>query len=450
MAMYDVAVIGGGPGGYAAALSALKRGGKVVVVEAADVGGTCVNRGCIPSKVWLRAASYLRGISAGAEFGVKATLQAVDLNTIVERKDGVAAEIRMGMEAMLQGGGVELVRGTASLTGRQQVAVGDEQLEANAVVIATGSRPVIPDVDGLADAATTTDDILQMTEVPASVLVLGGGPVEVEMTCILRAFGADVYLAAGAEGLLPLEDDETSQRIARALFEQGVEVFPNLSLGSVQPFGELYEASLTGPKEASVQVATVLVCSRKPNLEGLGVEAVGVELDDDGSIRVNDNLETTAQGVFAVGDVTGGWMLSHAASAMGNVAGENAMGQSTTFEARLVPRGLWAFPEMGSVGLTEEEAEDQGIEVEVGDLPYAVNGLAMAENEVDGSVKIVADAQYGEILGVHIVGARATELIGDAVLAMQLEVTAQELAKSIRLHPAYSETLVDAARAMGG
>jgi dihydrolipoamide dehydrogenase len=436
--MYDVAVIGGGPGGYAAALKASQLGGKVVLIESGEIGGTCVNRGCIPSKIWMRAARYLRDVQAGAEFGIKANLE------------GVSAEIRMGMEALLQGNGVELVNGRASFRSSRQVAVGDQLLEAKKIIIATGSRLEIPQIDGLADAATTTDEILEMASVPASALVVGGGPVEVEMACILRAFGSEVHLAAGPDGLLPREDDETGQRVARALWEQGVSVVPNLALGSVAKSGEGYAASLSGPEEKTVQVETILVSARAPNTANLELGAAGVGLDEDGSVRVNDRLETTVEGIYAVGDVTGGWMLSHAASYMGTVAAENAMGQSTTFPSRLVPRGVWAFPEVGSVGLTEDEAEDQGIEVEVADLPYAVNGLAMAENEVDGSVKIVSDTEYGEILGVHIVGARATELIGEAVLAMQLEVTAQELAKSIRLHPTFSETLVDAARAAGG
>jgi len=237
--------------------------------------------------------------------------------------------------------------------------------------------------------------------------------------------------------------------VAKAFFDQGVEVLQG-PLAEVRRAGERWAVGTSGAKARTVDVDRVVVCGRRPNTSGLGLDAAGVAIEPDGSIRVDGRLETSAKGVYAVGDAAGGWMVSHAASAMGNVAAENAMGGSAAFRADLVPRGIWGLVEVGAVGISEEEAEDRGLEVEVGDYPYAVNGLAMAEDRVEGSVKIVADARYGEILGVHVVGARATELVGEAVLAMQLEVTAQELGRSIRLHPTFSEVLVDAARALGG
>lgn len=447
--MYDVAVIGGGPGGYAAAIRATQLGGRAALVEAGEIGGTCVNRGCIPTKIWLRAAYLLNQIRRGEEFGIKAEVSEPDLETLVARKDGIAGEIRMGMEALLGNNGVKLVRGRGVLKSPREVEVEGEVLEAKKIVLATGSTLSAPEIPGLEEAGLTTDQIIEMTKVPDSILVWGPGPIEVETAAFLNAFGCKVSLAADSSRLLPREDHETGQRLAQALREQGIEILTGFSLDSVKKnkkSGGGFTAALSGPEERTVEAAHVLISRRKPNTAGLGLEAAGISLNDEGGIAVNDRLETSAAGVYAVGDAVGGWMLSHASSAMAVTAAENAVGQDRAFPFHLIPRGLWTFPQVGAVGLSEEEAERQGHEVEVGDFPYSINGLAMARGEVDGAVKIVSDAEYGEILGVHIVGEGATELIGEAALAMQLECTADELAHSIRVHPTFSEAVMDAAR----
>lgn len=445
--MYDVIVIGGGSGGYAAAIRASQLEGKVALVEAAEIGGTCVNRGCIPTKVWLRAAHLLHWVRMAEEFGIKAPVQELDLQTIVARKNGVSGDIQMGMEGLLGNNSVEVVRGQAVLKSPTEVNVEDTILEAKRIILATGSSLSLPAVPGLEEAALTTDQVLEMTEVPSSVLIWGSlGPIEVEMATLLNIFGCKVVLVSESRRLLPREDGDTSQRLAKALREQGVEVLPRLALESAQKAKEGYACLLSGPEERTVEVEKILVSSRKPHTAHLGLEEVGVQLNEDGSIQVNDRLETSVEGIYAIGDATGGWMLSHASSSMAVTAAENAMGNSRKFPFHLIPRGIWTIPQVGAVGLSEEEAEERGIEVDVGDFPYSINGLAMARNEMSGAVKIISDARYGEILGVHIVGANATELVGEAVLAMQLEATVPELARSIRVHPTFSESVVDAAR----
>lgn len=444
--MQDVIVIGCGPGGYAAAIRAAQLGGKVAVVEAAETGGTCVNRGCVPAKVWHQASSILQAVRRGEAFGICTGDHRLDLKVLVERKNGVSAEIRLGMEGLLANNGIQLIRGRAVLKSAHQVLVEGTTWEAKNVILATGSSLSFPDIPGLKEAAVTTDQVLEMTEVPASVLVLGAGFIEVEMANILNTFGAKVVVAADSARILPREDHDTSQRLAQALREQGLELVTRSSLKSVEKTQTGFVCTLAGAKEQAVAVARVLVCSRKPSTAGLGLEALGVGMQEDGAIRVNDHLESSLKSLYAVGDCTGGWMLSHAASSMGIAAAENAMGQTTRFPFHLIPRGSWTSPEVGSVGLSEEEAEKQGKEIEVGVFPYAINGLAMCRNEVDGAVKVISEAKYGEILGVHIVGSQATELVGEAVLAMQLECTAREFARSIRVHPTFSEAVVDAAR----
>ncbi len=450
--MFDVLVIGGGPGGYAAAIRASQLGGKAALVECAEIGGTCVNRGCIPGKIWMRAAALLHLMRGAREFGIKAAIEPVDFKTIVDRKNGVSGEIRMGMEALLQNNGVEVVRGRAVLKSPREIDVEGRVHEAKRIIIATGSSLAFPAIQGLKEAAITTDQVLEMTQTPSSILIRDSGCIEVEMAFLLNTFGCKVVLATESPRILPMEDHDTSQRIAQSLREKGVEVLTRHALKSVSKSesGAGWSCVISGAKERSVEVQNVLVASRKPALTDMGIQQVGVELNEEGGIRVNNRLETSVQGIYAIGDATGGWMLSHAASSMAITAAGNCMGKTGVYPFHLIPRGLWTFPEMGAVGMSEEQAEKKGLEIDVGSFPYAINGLAMTRGQVEGAVKIVSNARQGEILGVHIVGAGATDLVGEAVLAMQLEATVNELARSIRLHPTYSETVVDAARDAAG
>ncbi|GAB4283176.1 MAG: dihydrolipoyl dehydrogenase [Deferrisomatales bacterium] len=444
--MYDLVVIGGGPGGYAAALQASELGGKVALVEAAALGGTCVNRGCIPTMVWLQAAERLRALRTAEALGITARVEGVDAGAVVARKEAVVEQIRAGMAGILEGREIHVVSGRAEVEAPGRVRVGDRVLEGRALVIATGSRSEIPAVEGLDQAATPAEAVPDLAEIPSSVLVWGGGPMDVEMAGLFRSLGAEVHLAAGPDGLLPREDDDTAARVAKALFDLGVRVHLNRALEAVRRSGDGWEAHLSGPGAEPVRVERVVTSARRAHSEGLGLEEVGVARAPDGSVRVNARLETSVPGIYAAGDVTGGWMLSHAATAMGRVAARNALGGSATFASHLVPRGIWGVPEVGSVGLTEEQAEEEGFEVAVGEFPYAANGLAAAQGEGEGAVKIVSERRCGEILGVHIVGKGATELLGEALLAIQLEATAGEWARGMRLHPTFSESLVEAAR----
>ena len=444
--MYDVVVIGGGPGGYAAAIRASQLGGKVALVEAAEIGGTCVNRGCIPTKVWLHAANLIQLIKRADEFGIKTSAEEIDLQSLVTRRNGVSSDTRMGMEGILRNNGVELIRGVGVLKSPREIDVDGTIFEAKKMILATGSRLDIPDIPGLEEAALTTDQVLEMEKVPSSVLVCGSGPIELEMATLLNAFACKVYLVPGPDGLLPREDRTPRQWVTKGLKQQGVELLRRFTLESVHKSKKQYKVKLSGPEDRTLDVERVLVASRKPNIAHLGLEKIGVRLNETGGIWVNERLETSVGGIFAIGDATGGWMLAHASSAMGITAGENTMGKKYTFAFHLIPRGIWTLPEVGAVGLTEKEAKKKGMDLQIGDFPYSIDGLAMARNQMEGSVKIISDARYGEILGVHIVGACATELIGEAVLSMQLEATVQELSKSIRVHPTFSESVVDSAR----
>jgi len=444
--MHDVIVIGGGPGGYAAAIRSSQLGAAVALVEADQIGGTCVNRGCIPAKIWHQAAYYREAIKKAPEFGLKAELVETDLKTIVARKDGVSADLRMGMSGLLKNNKIEVITGQGSFKTPGTVHVGNRVLEAGKIIIATGAVPAVPDIPGLNQALMTTDQIFEMTGVPGSVLVCGADFIEVEMASILNRFGAKVFMAFETPRILPGEDGDTGQRIGKALREQGIEIIPRATLTSVKKIANRFNAVLKDPEEKQITIDRVLVAGHKPNIQGLGIEQAGITLNPDGFIGVDAYLKTSRDDIYAIGDITGGRRLSYAATAMGVAAAENAMGQNRPFPSRLIPRGLYAMPEAASVGLSEEEAEDQGYEVETGQFPLSINGLAMAYGELEGSIKIVSDAAYGEVLGIHIVGGRATETIWGAALALQLEATLEDLAGSIALHPTFSESLAMAAQ----
>jgi dihydrolipoamide dehydrogenase len=444
--MYDVMVVGGGPGGYAAAIRAAQLDAKVALVEADTLGGTCVNRGCIPIKVWMTAAESLRKIEQANVFGIQAKVEGVDLKTLVERANGVSRDIRMGMGGLLGNYGVQVIEGRACFNAPDEIEVAGSSYKAAKFIIATGSRMVLPEIPGLSDALLTSDQALVMDAIPTSVLVYGGGPMELEFATLLRCFGSNVTMATGGRRILPLEDQGSNQRLAQVLRENGINLFMGQTLESVKAVDNGFACRFSGTKDEPLIVEKILCAPRRPNTEGLGLDKAGVEVNADGSIKVDDYLQTTASGIYAIGDATGGTMQSHAASAMAITASENAAGQAKAFPFHLIPRGAWSFIEVASVGLTEDEADDRGLETIVGEVPYAINGRSMVINQPKGSVRVVVEEKYGKILGVQIVGPHATELIGEAVTAMQFEYTVAELAASFRVHPTFSESVVDAAR----
>ncbi len=450
--MYDVIVIGGGPGGYGAAIRASQLKGKVALVEGGTMGGTCVMRGCIPSKIWLRAAATLEQARKAGDFGVEVTVGKVNYESIIARKQGVSSDIRMGMEALLANNGVDVVTGMASISSANSVSVDGQTLEGKSIIIATGSTldlSSVSSVPGLKDVALTTDDVLDMKAVPASLLITDPSYIGVEMAMLFTILGSQVTYAFPGPRFLPDEDQDTSQRLAQSLRERGVKLMPRHTLASVDK-GVCTLKS--GDKEQSVTVEKVLVSQRKAATDGLGLDTMsGAKVNvHEGAIVVDAHCRTSCPSIYAIGDCTGGVMLSHVATAMGICAAENSMGTASKYAAHLASRAIWGLPEMGCVGLSEEQAERKGYDVEVGSFPYAINGYAMLRGEVDGAVKIIADSATGEILGGHIVGANASELIGEVVLAMQLECTVGEFAKGFRVHPAFCETVVDAARDAAG
>lgn len=443
--MYDVIIIGGGPGGYAAGIRSAQLGGKVALLEPEDLGGTCVNRGCLPTKMWLKAARLKKEIETGETFGIKASVESIDFAKIVERKQGIPNDIKLGMSVLCVNNGIEVINERGTLKSPRKVEAGGRILETKTIIIATGSSIASPDIPGLSAAAVTTDEVVEMTEIPASILICGDGPIEIEMATIFSAFDSQVTLVTPAPRILPQEDGDVGQRIAKCLREQGVTIITRAELKSISKSATGFTAQVSGKEDLALEVEKVLVSSRKANTD-LGLDHLKVEMNSEGFIRVDDTLKTSIDGIFAIGDVTGGSMMSYAATAMGVTAAENAMGGRKVFNPRAVPRSLFTFPEAASVGITEEEADLQDLEVEIGNCPMSINGVAMSYGQTEGNVKVISDTELGQVLGVHIVGEHATEMIGGVALGLQLEATVEEFAYSLSMHPTFSENVAMAAQ----
>ena len=454
----DVCVIGTGPGGYVAAVRAAQLGLKVAVVEREELGGICLNRGCIPTKAMLRSAEVLTTMRHAADFGVTADNVGFDFGKVISRRDKVVKQLTSGVGGLLKSYGVEVLRGSGKLSERGKVVVsGDAESTVNAknVILATGSVPAklpIPGADG--PGVIDSDGALALKEVPKSMLIIGGGAVGSEWACVFSAFGTQVTLVEMLPTLLPLEDEDMGKTLARSLQRQGVTIHTEAKLEEIvqgddgESVGVL---TLKDGKQERVSAEKVLVgVGRKPNTDGLGLDGTGIKTDRRGFVEIDDHLRTSLPNVYAIGDVTGKQLLAHLASHQGVVAAEAIAGTGHPMDYKVVPACTYTHPEVASVGLSEKKARDSGYDVRIGRFPFQANGRALTHGETDGLVKVVADAKYGELLGVHIIGPQASELIPEAALGIRLEATLEDLTTTIHAHPTLSEAVMEAAWAASG
>ncbi len=447
---YDVVVIGSGPGGYVAAIRAAQLGAKVACVDKGPLGGTCLNRGCIPTKALLEASHLVTAAREAAQFGVEFGAPRIDFRKMVERKDKVVGVLNNGIAALFKKNKVEHIAGAAKLVGTNeiQIAAVDSRtsvLKAKTIIIATGSEPLnIPAFAFDGDVVLSSTDILNLTELPESMLVLGGGYIGCEFACFFAELGTQVTVVEMLDRLLPLGDPDVSKVITTALRKLKVKVHTGTKLEKLDRAGAGVVGTLSGGKTVEAAKALISV-GRRLNSDSIGLEAAGVRLGERRDIPVNEHCQTNNPNIYAVGDVTGKSLLAHLASRMGIVAAEHAAGRNSRIDYRVVPACIFTHPEAASVGMTEAEAAGQGIKARSFTFPVQVLGKAQAVGDTAGFIKLVGDSSSGQLLGVHIVCSRAGDLIAEAALGVQMEATVEEIARTIHTHPTLAEGLMDAA-----
>ena len=455
MSTYDVGIIGGGPGGYVAAIKAAQLDGTVCLIEKGEWGGTCLNRGCIPTKTLFAVANLATQIQDASAFGVHVSGEAtIDYTQVLTHKTSVIQQLEGGIAKLLKANGVDVLKGTAQLTDRNTIVVNKpdgttEQVHAKNVIIATGSEPAEPPIFEIdEEQVLTTTGILNLTELPESLLIVGGGVSGCEFASIFNALGCRVTILELLPTILATEDIQVIRHIQLFMKRKGITIHTGAKLTHVKKSDEQVTAVLESGEELTAQKMLVSI-GRRYNTERIGLEKVGVRTEG-GKIVVDAQMRTNVQGIYSVGDVASRYLLAHVASAEGKVAAQNCLGDSVEMDYQVIPWCVFTLPEIGHAGMTEKEATAEGYEVKIGRFPYAASGKALGLRETDGFVKTVADADSGDILGVHIVGAHASTLIHEAAVALRLGATAKDIAHTVHAHPTLSEMIMESAEAVDG
>ncbi len=446
---FDCVVIGSGPGGYVAAIRAAQLGMRTAVVEKDQVGGRCLNYACIPAKAVLRVADVLTEVREAGDYGIKVGAPEVDYDGVSKRREKVISTLTGGVAGLFKKNGIELIEGEGRLAGEGTVAIGEERVSAGTIVLATGSvkRP-IPGAE-FGGRVIGTEEAWALPELPQSMAVVGAGASGSEIASGYARLGAEVMLFEGLERVLPTEDEDISKVVDRGLGRQGITIHTKTFVTEIasKENGVSFKAG-----DESLEVEwLVIAAGRAPDVEALGLKEAGVEVDESGLIAVDGAMRTSVEGVYAIGDLVPGPALAHKASDEGVIAVENAAGLEThPIEYIDIPRATFCLPNVGSFGLTERQAREQGHDVVVGKVQYGAVGAGTVYGDRTGLIKIVGDRKYGELLGGHMVGSRATELIQELVNLKALEGGFPELARIIHGHPTLSEAVMEAGRATDG
>ena len=442
---YQVVVIGGGPAGYVAAIRAAQLGARVAIVEKGTFGGTCLNVGCIPTKTYLKNAEIIEHIHAAASRGIiiDSSMIKVDMEKVQEYKNGVVKKLTSGVVVLLKSNGVDIYQGLGKINKNKDVVVNDSQIiKADKIILAGGSKASKINIPGIeSEKVLTSDDLLAIKEVPETLAVIGGGVIGTEMGQSFAGLGSKVIIIEMMDRIVPTLDQEVSAELNRIIQKKGMKVITNARITEIVDKGDKLEIHIDG-KESVIADKALISIGRIPDLDGVGEVKLETER---GKIKVNTFMETSVKGVYAPGDVNGIKMLAHVAFRMGEVAAENAVkGNHREVKLLSAPSVVYTSPEVAQVGLTEEQAREKYEDIRIGRFSFAANGRALASGDAVGFVKVIADNRYGEVLGVHIIGPSAAEIITQASLIMEMEITVDEVVNTIYGHPTYSEALAEA------
>jgi len=449
-----VVVIGAGPGGYEAAIKAAKLGAEVTVIEKDKLGGTCLNRGCIPTKALLASSDVLTTVKAAEKFGINVVGEvAADFAAIMGRKDKLVGQLSGGIEFLFKKNGINLVYGRGKLLAKGKVEVtkddgSSEIIEADRIILATGSVPVCPPLfkyDG--KKVITSDELLSLNKAPASIIIVGGGVIGCEIGQFLRRLGTEVTIVEMMPHILPMEDEDVANQLMRQFKKDKIKVIAGKAITSVKVEDDRVIAGVEG-EELSAEMMMISI-GRKPYTEGLGLENVGIQTDKGGRIPVNKRMETCVEGIYAIGDIVDSPFLAHVASKEGLVAAENALGGNKEVTYHAVPRCVYTEPEVAAVGLTEAEAKKAGISYKKGTFDFRALGKAQAIDKIQGFVKVLVD-ECDRLLGASIVGPHATDLLAELTMAVHLGLTADQVGDVIHPHPTLSEAIMEAVHDIHG
>jgi dihydrolipoamide dehydrogenase len=455
MSKYDVTVIGSGPGGYVAAIRCAQLGMKTAIIEKYDtLGGTCLNVGCIPSKAMLDSSEhYFNAKHNFEEHGIATGDLKVDLAKLIERKNGIVSQTTEGIKYLMDKNKIDVHHGLGSFVDKNNIKVtskdGEKTIQTDKVILATGSKPnYFPGMEPDKDRILTSTEALNMKEVPKHLIVIGGGVIGLELGSVYARLGSQVTVVEYASSIISMMDATVGKELQRILKKEGFKFNFNHSVTKVTNTGKGVTVTATNKKGEEVNIDgdyCLVAVGRKPFTKGLGFENIGLKVSDRGVIETNDHLETNVPGVYAIGDVVKGMMLAHKAEEEGVFVAETIAGQKPHINYNLIPGVVYTWPEVAAVGKTEEEVKATGIEYNVGQFPIRALGRARASGDIQGVIKIISDKTTDEVLGVHMVSARAADLIMEAVVAMEYKASAEDIARISHPHPTYSEAVKEAA-----